>query len=174
MDEHSMTEPEGKKRRKPTSNVQRSLKHMRDLGWTCAIVERWNPHAFVRQDLFGGIDIVCIGGAPLPLHSFTTRNGQECKVSLGGRQGVLGLQCCSDNGGSVADHTAKLLALPALRLWVECGNRLVIHGWGLRAMPREPGAPKKGKRRKVWTLREVEITLADFDAQMQSEAQVNA
>ena len=40
--------------------TQRSLKHLRADGWTAAVVERWNPHARIRQDLFGFIDILAI------------------------------------------------------------------------------------------------------------------
>jgi hypothetical protein len=142
-----------KKRKKATSNVQRSLAHMRALGYTCATVERWNPHAMIRQDLFGGIDLLCLPP------SMASHKGE----------GIVGIQCCSDNGGAVEEHRRKLLGLPAIRLWCEHELPLVIHGWGLRAMPRDPGAPRKGKRRKVWTLREVELTLADFDAPYETE-----
>lgn len=40
--------------------TQRSLKQLRAEGWTAAVVEGWNPHAKVRQDLFGFIDILAI------------------------------------------------------------------------------------------------------------------
>lgn len=43
-----------------TSPTQRSLKKLRDDGYTAAVVEHWNPFAKVRQDLFGIIDIVAI------------------------------------------------------------------------------------------------------------------
>jgi hypothetical protein len=33
--------------------TQRSLAYLRAEGWQVAIVERWNPHARIRQDLFG-------------------------------------------------------------------------------------------------------------------------
>ena len=39
-----------------SSPTQRSLKLLRDEGYTAQVVERWNPHARVRQDLFGVID----------------------------------------------------------------------------------------------------------------------
>ena len=40
--------------------TQRSLKHLRELGYRVAIVEKWNPHARIRQDLFGFIDLLAI------------------------------------------------------------------------------------------------------------------
>ena len=33
---------------------------MREQGYTVAVVEKWNPHARIRQDLFGFIDILAI------------------------------------------------------------------------------------------------------------------
>ena len=40
----------------------RTLKQLRFEGFTCAIVEKWNPHAKIRQDLFGFIDILALRG----------------------------------------------------------------------------------------------------------------
>lgn len=46
-----------------TTPTQRTLKWLRDNGWTAAVVEKWNPHAGIRQDLFGIIDVIGIGEA---------------------------------------------------------------------------------------------------------------
>ena len=40
--------------------TQRSLKYLREQGYTVAIVERWNAFAKIRQDLFGFIDLLAI------------------------------------------------------------------------------------------------------------------
>lgn len=42
------------------SPTTRSLKKLKAEGYTAAVVEKWNPHARVRQDLFGFIDILAI------------------------------------------------------------------------------------------------------------------
>lgn len=42
------------------SPTQRTLNELRKRGYTVAIVERWNPHAKIRQDLFGWMDIIAI------------------------------------------------------------------------------------------------------------------
>lgn len=42
------------------SPTQRSLKHLRELGYTVAITEKWNPHARIRQDMFGFVDLLAI------------------------------------------------------------------------------------------------------------------
>ena len=117
------------------SPTARSLKHLRDQGFTAQVVERWIPGANLRKDLFGGIDIVCVGG----------------KDEIGPRFDTLGVQSTSDS--NVSARREKMLAIPELRLWLECGNRLVIHGWAKKG-PR--GKPKR------WALREVEIHLSDF------------
>ena len=41
----------------PTENC---LKKLKKEGYTCAIVEHWNPHAGIRQDLFGFIDVLSV------------------------------------------------------------------------------------------------------------------
>ena len=43
-----------------TSPTQRTLKALRKQGWVAAVVEHWNPHAFIRQDLFGIGDALCL------------------------------------------------------------------------------------------------------------------
>ena len=43
-----------------TSPTQRSLAHLRALGYRVAIVERWNPFARIRQDLFGVLDLLAV------------------------------------------------------------------------------------------------------------------
>lgn len=119
------------------SPTSRSLKHLRAQGWTAQVVERWIPGANLRKDLFGGIDIVAIGGTD----------------EIGPMFDTVGVQSTSDS--NVAARREKMLAIPELKLWLECGNQLVIHGWA-----------KKGPRGKpkVWTLREVKLTLADFES----------
>jgi hypothetical protein len=40
--------------------TQRSLAHLRADGWLAEVVEKWNPHARIRQDLFGFVDIIAV------------------------------------------------------------------------------------------------------------------
>lgn len=113
-----------------TSPTQRSLKHLRDQGYTCAITEHWNSFIKRRQDLFGFIDLVAI-------HK--------------DHPGVMAIQTTS--GSNVAARIEKILGVEESRTWLEAGNRLVVHGWAKR------GA--RGKR-KLWTVREVEIKLDSY------------
>lgn len=78
---------------------------MRTDGWECAIVEKWNPFARVRQDLFGFIDIVCI-----------------CPY-----RGILGVQ--TTVAGAVNKRLAKIKDEPRSQKWLNAGGHIVVHGW---------------------------------------------
>lgn len=93
--------------------TQRSLAWLREQGYTAIVVERWNPFAKIRQDLFGFVDVLAV------------RRGE-----------TLGVQCTSADNVSarvrkIADHENT----PRLR---EAGWRLEVHGWkkGQRGAPR--------------------------------------
>jgi hypothetical protein len=103
-------------RRKPsrTSPTQRSLEHMRAQGYLCAVVERWNPHAMVRQDLYGFIDILCVKGSD-----------------------IVGVQACAS--ASMAARVAKIiehenwpLVQPALTMLVQGWRKNAAGRWVLR------------------------------------------
>lgn len=40
--------------------TQRSLEYLRDMGYHVTVVERWNPFAKIRQDLWGFVDLLCL------------------------------------------------------------------------------------------------------------------
>jgi hypothetical protein len=42
------------------SPTELTLKYLREAGYQAAVVEKWNPHARIRQDLFGFIDILAV------------------------------------------------------------------------------------------------------------------
>lgn len=87
------------------SPTQRSLKKMRDEGWTCAITERWNPHVKIRQDLFGFIDILCF-------------------------KDEITLAVQTTSGDHVAERIDKIRALPVARDWSGTIFRQIrVHGW---------------------------------------------
>jgi hypothetical protein len=46
---------------KGISPTELTLREMRNRGYKCAITEHWNPFAKIRQDLFGFIDVLCLG-----------------------------------------------------------------------------------------------------------------
>lgn len=95
------------KKPKKKSPTARSLEKLRKEGWTCAITERWNPFAKLRQDLFGFVDLLCFRG-----------------------NDVLAVQTTS--GDNVSHRLEKIHGIQSASLWLESPNRkLVIHGWRL-------------------------------------------
>lgn len=89
------------------SPTSRSLKLLREQGFTAQVVEKFNPWSKTRIDLFGGIDIIAIH----PEHT-------SC----------LGVQATSRS--NITARVRKLDVEPKLKLWKECGNRLEVWGWG--------------------------------------------
>lgn len=87
------------------SPTQRTLAYCRSLGWVCAVVEKWNPHAKVRQDLFGCIDILAL--------------------TIEGR--TMGIQACA--GASHAARRTKAMAESRLQDWLHCGNLFEVWSW---------------------------------------------
>lgn len=87
------------------SPTQRSLAMLRKEGCELvAVVERWNPHARIRQDLFGIIDILAIKD-----------------------HDTIAVQCTS--GTHVADRIKKMEASDALPALREAGWTIHVHGW---------------------------------------------
>ena len=89
-----------------TSPTVRSLKILREDGYTAQVVERWNSYARVRIDLFGFIDICCIKS---------------------GEVGVIGVQTTSQS--NVSARLKKILAIPEAKTWLATGNKILLHGW---------------------------------------------
>ena len=114
----------------------RTLKLLRDRGWMAAMVERWNPYVKIRQDLFGLFDIIALGPRD---------------VVPGFGRNIWGVQCTSND--SVAKHIEKMRRSPNYSEWLNRGGRILVVGWA-----------KKGARgeRKLWTPREIELTLAEY------------
>lgn len=84
--------------------TQRSLAHWREQGYTVAIVERWNPFAKVRQDLFGMCDLLCIG------------NGETVCVQ-------------TTSASNVSARVKKLAEAEALPEMLRSKWRVVVEGW---------------------------------------------
>lgn len=87
-----------------TSPTQRSLALLREKYPLVQVVEKWNPHARIRQDLYGIIDILCVGDRE-----------------------TVAVQTTS--GSSVSARIKKMMDSPALPHLREAGWRIIIHGW---------------------------------------------
>ena len=86
--------------------LQRSLTVLRKRGETCAVTEHWNPHAHIRQDLFGFIDAIAL--AP-------------------GR--FTAIQVVNTH---LDDHIRKIYESKNALAWVHAGGKIMIHNWKLR------------------------------------------
>lgn len=92
-----------------------------------AIVEKWNPWAKIRQDLWGFGDILCFRGNEVMIVQTTS-------------------------GANIAARKEKIAKSQAASLWIEVPTRLiVVHGWS-RTGPR--GKRKVWTCREVWVTRE--------------------
>jgi hypothetical protein len=89
--------------RAPMTPTQRSLAYLREQGYTCAVVEHWNAHRRIRQDLFGFIDILAIReGETLAVQTTTT---------------------------GVAERVRKITDSPNLAAVRSAGWAIHVHGW---------------------------------------------
>jgi len=70
------------------------------------VVERWNPYARVRQDLFGIIDVLAVGAD------------------------IVGIQATSNS--NVSARVAKITESEALPILRKAGIRVLVHGWAKR------------------------------------------
>lgn len=63
-----------------TSPTQLSLKLMKERGYKCEITERWNPFARIRQDLYGFIDVLCLGDGEVVGVQTTSYSNMSARV----------------------------------------------------------------------------------------------
>lgn len=89
--------------------TQLTLRKLRDDGWPLVeVVEHWNPHARIRQDLFGFIDVLAV------------RRDETLAVQTTSAAGV------SARLRKIADH-------PNIGAVREAGWRIVVHGWAKKS-----------------------------------------
>lgn len=91
------------------SPTQLTLRHLRADGrYTLVeVVEHWNPHARVRHDLFGFVDVVAVR-----------------------RDETLGVQ--STSATNVSSRVRKIAEHPNVGAVREAGWSLHVHGWAKR------------------------------------------
>ena len=86
------------------SPTQLSLELMRARGYTSSVVEHWNPFARIRQDLFGFIDVLCLGDGEIVGVQTTTAKNMSARIT------------------KIREHENLLPVL-------DSGMRVLIHGW---------------------------------------------
>jgi hypothetical protein len=87
-----------------TSPTQLSLKNLKDRGYRAAVVEKWNPHARIRQDLYGFIDLLGVGGNE-----------------------TIAVQ--STSYSHVSERVTKIAEAEALPDVRKAGWKIEVHGW---------------------------------------------
>ncbi len=87
-----------------TSPTQLTLKALRKQGYRAAVVEKWNHHVKIRQDLFGIIDVLAVG------------NGETVAV-----------QCTTYS--NVASRVNKIADSDAIDDIRDAGWKVLVHGW---------------------------------------------
>jgi carbonic anhydrase len=87
------------------SPTQLTMRHLRADGWSLVqVVEHWNPHAGIRQDLFGFVDVLAV------------RRGETLAVQTTSAANV------SARVRKIAEHEN----VAAVR---EAGWAIRVHGW---------------------------------------------
>jgi len=132
-----------------TKATVRSLKYLRDSGWTACVVERWIPPRGamkfgVRIDAFGFGDLLaCRQGKRYA----DTRTPHALTIFEEDNQIAL-VQCFPL--ARWKDHLL-LRNLKEMLAWKAAGGIVLFHGWALK--------PKDGVRgaKKTWQLREEQI-----------------
>lgn len=87
-----------------SSPTQRSLKHLRDLGFAADVVERWIPGANIRRDMFQIVDIYALDEYGRSIYVQTTSAS-----NMAARRAKI--------------QTSDILPLLALR------GKVLLHGW---------------------------------------------
>jgi hypothetical protein len=85
--------------------TQLSIRHLKAQGYHVAVTEKWNPHARVRQDLWGFGDIIAFKlGEPVLVVQTTT-------------------------APNVAARINKIEMNPIASAWLVAENAIHVHGW---------------------------------------------
>lgn len=129
-------------KRRGLSPVQRTIRHLRNDGTICDVVERWLPYAGEhgkKVDCFGFGDLLALEPSAITM-----------------------VQCC---GQDFKAHFDKILHEPNAVEWLKsgqcpvCGHQLSkIHLIGWRKIKK-----KRGGKQMVWAPRDQLITLEDFE-----------
>ena len=129
-----------------TLATQRSLKHLRKMGWQCAIVEKWQmrPQAAygVRIDVWGFGDILACRSSLEDKEQGLTYYAKEIALVQ-----TFPLASWKDHAEKMQEPQIKA----AIENWKAAGGLVLVHGWAFK--------PKDGVRgaKKTWQLREEQI-----------------
>lgn len=102
------------------SPTQRTLAHMRSNHFRCAIVERWNAHAKIRQDLYGFVDVLCVGNGKTVAVQCTSGSNVSARMNK-----ILGRWVPDDVKGERAWQELR----HCVRECLAAGWEIQVHGW---------------------------------------------
>ena len=89
--------------------TQLTLRHLRADGWPLVeVVEHWNPHARIRQDMFGFVDVIAV------------RRGETLAVQ-------------TTSAANVSSRIRKIAEHPNVGAVREAGWTIRVHGWRKRS-----------------------------------------
>ena len=83
--------------------TQRSLVYLREQGYLCEVVEKWNSFTKTRKDLWGWCDILAI------------REGEILAVQV--------------TAAGVSSRIKKIMESETLPIVRKAGVRIEVHGW---------------------------------------------
>ena len=83
--------------------TQRSLEYLREQGYLCEVVEKWNSFTKTRKDLWGWCDILAI------------REGEILAVQV--------------TAAGVSSRIKKIMESDTLPIVRKAGIRVEVHGW---------------------------------------------
>ena len=83
--------------------TQRSLVYLREQGYLCEVVEKWNSFTKTRKDLWGWCDILAI------------REGEILAVQV--------------TAAGVSSRIKKIMESDTLPIVRKAGVRIEVHGW---------------------------------------------
>jgi len=119
-----------------TSPTQRSLKYLRERGFTVAITEHWNHYTQRRMDLFGFGDLLAVGNGCIILVQTTSGANTAARITK-----------------------IKTECRDAAIAWLNAGGQFEVHGW--RELVKRNKDGTKAVRGK-WEVKLSCVTLADF------------
>jgi hypothetical protein len=91
------------------SPTKLTLRHLREQGWPLVeVTEKWNPHAGIRQDLYGFVDVLAVGP-----------------------EGTLAVQ--TTTAPNVSSRIRKIADSPHVGHVREAGWSIRVHGWAKKS-----------------------------------------
>lgn len=128
-----------------TSPTQRALAECKANGWPYAIVEHWNSKAFLRQDMWGVIDLLVLDNKPGVLAVQVCAGASHANRATKVRETILGIV---HGAASKLTLGAAKRKAEALQRWLTKGQRIEVWSFSKQG--------PRGKR-KVWNMRIEEI-----------------